>query len=35
MDGLTRAAARELGPDAITVNGVAPGAVSTTTPAAR
>ncbi|MBW0100822.1 SDR family NAD(P)-dependent oxidoreductase [Pseudonocardia sp. KRD291] len=28
VDGLTRAAARELGPDAITVNGVAPGLVS-------
>ena len=28
MDGLTRAAARELGPDAITVNAVAPGLVS-------
>lgn len=27
VDGLTRAAARELGPDAITVNGVAPGLV--------
>ncbi|NMI00750.1 SDR family NAD(P)-dependent oxidoreductase [Pseudonocardia acidicola] len=28
VDGLTRAAARELGPDSITVNGVAPGLVS-------
>lgn len=28
VDGLTRAAARELGPDAITVNGVAPGLVT-------
>ncbi|GAA2545348.1 SDR family NAD(P)-dependent oxidoreductase [Pseudonocardia hydrocarbonoxydans] len=28
VDGLTRAAARELGPDAITVNAVAPGLVS-------
>ncbi|MDT7710004.1 MAG: hypothetical protein QOG20_5611 [Pseudonocardiales bacterium] len=28
VDGLTRAAARELGPDRITVNGVAPGLVS-------
>jgi NAD(P)-dependent dehydrogenase (short-subunit alcohol dehydrogenase family) len=28
VDGITRAAARELGPDGITVNGVAPGLVS-------